>query len=556
MSDGELRRAHAMFMADPNAFANNPAYMHGLVAEHSRRFSQGNVDADLDAAATTIIPDPLAGPQLGPERKRSRADFAVDLATGGELYTPSENVDAMDVATPPTRRALDEAMGLQPGGSIPFGAMPDADPRTTRAQRLAQSAQWAAGVDRMAEDYNRATGLELRPGRSAPAGPYAEAGRPGYDRTFTPREVLAQRADMESGASGGTPLAFTVPGPRMPDGSVVQPGQPIYDEEAAADYTQRTITPPLRNPSPSKRDIAMRARGMVPVYNPDGSVGYSVEAYPEDDPSTPQNEGLPFPGGVGRAGRREDLIEEGWEVKTVDGPTGKQTVYRPGATAQSRYDDQAEARSRSRIKRSAGISSAEAEGMTTEQLQAAARNKRDDDYNARNATWKAQAMLAGGQPTGGPRGSKATLAAWNALGQEGLNDWQRLTMAKALRPDIDSTSPLTVEANSAKNALRLINADMIGQGGLGDTRAQMMQQKARADAAAYADSQWQSKPARARTTAARERLMRDIDNRFGQGMGVVAAELETNDPEPPKPSSGPPAPPPAPGPMNGLPRFG
>lgn len=366
-------------------------------------------------------------------------------------------------------------------------------------------------------------------GVAGESGRYAGAGRPGYDRTYTPGEVLAQRADMESGASGGTPLAFTVPSPRMPYGRDVRPGQPIYDEEQAAAYTQRAVDPRTMQATPSQRDHAMRARGMVPVYNPDGSIGYSVEAYPADDPSTPQNEGLPFPGGVGRLGRREDLIDAGWEARPVDGPTGKQTVYRPGATAQSRYDDQAEARSRSRIKRSAGISSAEAEGMTTEQLQAAARNKRDDDYNARNATWKAQAMLAGGQPTGGPRGSKATLAAWDALGQEGLNDWQRLTMAKALRPDIDGTSPLTVEANSAKNAMRLINADMVGQGGLGDTRAQMMAQKQRADAAAYADSQWAQKPSRARTTAARERLMRDIENRFGPGTGIVAAELDVND---------------------------
>ena len=70
---------------------------------------------------------------------------------------------------------------------------------------------------------------------------------------------------------------------------------------------------------------------------------------------------------------------------------------------------------------------------------------------------------------------------------------------------------------------------MVGQGGLGDTRAQMMAQKQRADAAAYADSQWAQKPSRARTTAARERLMRDIENRFGPGTGIVAAELEVND---------------------------
>ena len=564
MSDGELRRAHAMFLADPQSFANNPSYMHAIVQEHARRFSPGNVEADLDAASTPIEPDPMAGQDLAMPyppfnygqyrtvRQRSRRGLGPEpmdaMETDGDVrarYDAKYGEGAYDADTPgreyrqgPNAPAWARPSGFPVQSQVPPGDGPDADPRTTRAQRLAQHAEWSAGVDRRAAEYNRDTGL-TPPDTSVAdqRGPYPGAGRPGYDRTFTPREVLAQRADMESGASGGTPLAFTVPSPRMPYGRDVRPGAPIYDEEQAAAYTQRPVDPRTMQASPSQRDNAMRARGMVPVYNPDGSIGYSVESYPEDDPSTPQNEGLPFPGGVGRLGRREDLLDAGWEARPVDGPTGKQTVYRPGATAQARYDAQADARTVSRLKRSAGISSeevaamplAEGESVPLAALRKRSRDAKDDDYNARNARWQAQAMLAGGQPTGGQRGSKATLAAWDALGQEGLNDWQRLTMAKALRPDIDGTSPLTVEANSAKNAMRLINADMVGQGGLGDTRAQMMAQKQRADAAAYADSQWAQKPSRARTTAARERLMRDIENRFGPGTGIVAAELEVND---------------------------
>jgi hypothetical protein len=164
MSDGELRRAHAMFLADPQSFANNPSYMHAIVQEHARRFSPGNVEADLDAASTPIIQDPMAGPRLGPERRRSRADAAVDATTGGQLYTPSENVDAMDVATPPTRRALDEAMGPTPDG-LPRGygewsaGMAVASGDKPRAERLADADAFDARVDRQAAAYNQSTGM-------------------------------------------------------------------------------------------------------------------------------------------------------------------------------------------------------------------------------------------------------------------------------------------------------------------------------------------------------------------------------------------------------------
>jgi hypothetical protein len=164
-------------------------------------------------------------------------------------------------------------------------------------------------------------------------------------------------------------------------------------------------------------------------------------------------------------------------------------------------------------------------------------------------------MLAGNNPR------KNAVNAWNAMGDESLNDWQRATMAKALRPDMDGTTPLTVDANSAKNALRLLNADMVGQGGLGDTRAKMMEAQERDKAFSFAEAEARKLLGFGKTAITRqeaERLRRRVEARH-KGMGGVVDALPIE--EEGAPLTPPSATPgratiPAPGPMNGLPSFG
>lgn len=365
-----------------------------------------------------------------------------------------------------------------PGGTrdIPFGAMPDADPRTTREERLAQSEQWAAGVDRMKEDYDRATGAPQAAAPQRRAGRYDEAGRPGYDRTFTPREVLAQRGEMESGVTSGAPITETIPGPRLVGGNAVRPPRPIYDEEEATRYQERPFDTNTGKYKPSQKDRDMAERGMVPVLNDDGTVGYSVGYDVE-----PLQAGMP--GAVGRAGRREDLEKAGWGAKTADGPMGPVMVYRPGPDAKKRYEAQADARSRSRIKRSVGISSEEAEGKTTDELRAMARDRRDDDYNARNARWKAQAMLAGGQPTGGPRGTKAATNALLMMNDPTLSEDQRRSLRYMLPGGQLSAA---VDAQNMQNANEVIRRFMTSgaAAGLNNPLAQAQGEMASAQAEA------------------------------------------------------------------------
>lgn len=180
----------------------------------------------VEAAAMPITPDP-------PVRKKSRpgvAAFEAVLEDVGGDYERAIQVFATELAQSgiaPDRamqaaRARAEqsqslsrtpdifydSMEQQAGGAqsagVPAGfdafsaGMAQAQTGKTRAQRLADADATDARWDRMKENYDRATGLEQPAQQQAPAGPYAEAGRPGYDRTFTPSEVLGNRAEAEA----------------------------------------------------------------------------------------------------------------------------------------------------------------------------------------------------------------------------------------------------------------------------------------------------------------------------------------------------------------------
>lgn len=203
-----------------------------------------------------------------------------------------------------------------------------------------------------------------------------------------------------SGEPTAPPAYETVPGPRGVGGIPVRPPQPMNDAEEIAGYQERQFDTTTGKYTPSQKDRDMMERGMVPVLNADGTVGYSI-GYDVD----PLARGIP--GGPGRAGQRKDLENAGWGATTVDGPMGPVTVYRPGPDAKKRYQAQEDDRTRVRLAKRAGIGGSAAMGMSVDELRTRAKAAGVDDYNARNATWKAQAMLAGGQPTGGPRGTKA-----------------------------------------------------------------------------------------------------------------------------------------------------
>ncbi len=503
-----------------------------------------DVGGDYDEAIRVLASEHMQN-GIDPERAmraaRARAEQHQSLSRDPNIF-----YEEMGTPLPTTRQPKAPQVGAsQP---VPFGAMPDADPRTTRAERLAGVDATAAKWDRQKAAYDRATGLgapdaveDFVPpaagGNRLPArsGPYDLAGRPGYDRTFTPQELAAQRGDDESPA----PASFTLPGPRTLDGKPVRPPRALATQEDAARYKERGTDPETGRRTKSQYDLDMEARGYTAVMEPDGSVGYRTTYAPATDEPT----GL---GAIGRAGRRVDLEkskvpgteDSRYEPRPMMTPTGETVqVWAPTDAGRAYTTQQAEQRTKNRLADRAGLG-AEADAMTADQLRSAVRAKRTSEKQDRESAWRAQMMLGGGRPTGGPGGTKAATNALMMLPPE----WQNAVLAKGLRPDLDGTTPLTVDANSAKNAMRLMSADIVGQGLMGDTRAQMMQQQQRQQAFAFAEQEARKmglmgywNPTMTRQEA--ERLRRRVEA-MHPGMGGVVDALPITE-EGEEPASGP-----------------
>lgn len=231
-----------------------------------------------------------------------------------------------------------------------------------------------------------------------------------------------------------------VPGPRTLDGKPVDRGAPFKSEDEAAAYDDREIDPATGFYTPSQRDKGMAARGMVPRYNPDGTVGYGV-ASPESggDAKSPI-------GGAGRAGRRLDLEAAGWEAVQEMTPTGMQWVYRPGANQK----EDASRRLSTRLANNLGMSLAEAEKANM------------DDEAMRDAAGKQRALGKQARQDAYIRRSQAMQNPLEYIGRDDINNWQRMIAAdRMLRGGFTGPTPLGVDAVGAQNAMRFVTAEAI-----------------------------------------------------------------------------------------------
>jgi len=344
---------------------------------------------------------------------------------------------------------------------------PDADPRTTRAERLAQSERYAADVDRRAAEYNRDTGMPQ------PSGLASADGSRDWSR-WQPGDALPERPRMgptalESARESQAADRNDAIGQKY--GPIAQRIAEAGDAAGVTDYAA-VQAPRERYKNEERRQLENRRRF-------------------EDDSLAKED--------LAKAERRQKESNQNFRESVANAPG-----------AQARRDKE-----QSRLER-----------------------------------WQAISMLAGGNP------SRQQFAMGNAF----LNmpsDWQNAVSATALRPDMDGTTPLTVDANSAKNAMRLLNAEMIGQGGLGDTRAKMMESQERDKAFAFAEREARKmglmgywKPSMTRQEA--ERLRRRVEA-MHPGMGSVVDALPITEegespagpstPAPPPGASGAPVPP-------------
>ena len=404
------------------------------MAVSTRRKPMTNVEADLEAAATPIIPEPVAG-QVPYRRDLRQEQIDRLVAAGSDASTATMVVDRLaEIHGSETPMALFDHYN---------------NPRDNEAlrQRIAAGKVADARMDGFARNYNAETG-HPEYGYDE-AGNAARLGRVDIDKP-SERELVdrGRRAynardprGAEVAAAGGQiygdyvpsdevaqPLGMTAPGPRTLDGRPTAMPKPLMTPEDVEAYD-------VRKPGGlSQRDEAMAQRGYVPVVTPDG-VSYML-AYV---PSRPQNDGYQIPGMPGMAGPRPDL-EGRYEPKTMVGPDGNPVqVWAPGPAMREKKAADLEGRQAAYQVKKAGM---------------------DADREEAKKLWRATAMLAGGSQNinSGNRGMYNQLAMMDDANRERA----LLYMSPAGRLAAE------VDAGGARNAMRMMNAEALA--GMDPTR--------------------------------------------------------------------------------------
>lgn len=328
------------------------------------------------------------------------------------------------------------------------------------------------------------------------------------------------------------------PGPTsVRGGGKVAQGQRFNKMSDAIDYMTRTpVTDENRAEAaidashmPSQRDRDMMARGFFPVYAPDGSVSYSVGT--GQDPKFQQDLGRRgIPGAPGRLGPRADLQETdprqpGFTLEPVRGPTGTNYIYKQNEAAQKQQAGYMDRQQVSRIARVTGIDENELTAMTPEQRTKALNRSRSQDFNSRDATWKAQAMLAGGRPTGGIGGSKALTNAWLSLPEDQRDDAMRYMLpGGALSASVDARQLDQAAALAGKSILGAF-ASNPGMVGMQQTQQATMENQLPVEAHADVERK-RNKGVLPASSAAGQRVLKQIGE---DKIGPYATDSEVGD---------------------------
>lgn len=363
----------------------------------AKRFPKESSPADLDsvdAASSELTPDQalrrseqqyVAGHVANVEREIAEKNAARESERGLRRQAQLEADLAASDVPPPGMSSTDVLPGDQPGTVRKW------NPVTKRYDTVA--AKTAAAPSRTPFYGRSVPGAQRMDGtRGEASAPFAsQKEADAYDRRrpvdgFTPEE----RADRRQRAMAGT-----VP-------------------TEAGDAQQGSASPLSAPIAASERDIAMRARGYVPVFGNDGSVTYMLEAAGEVEGDGPR-------GAPGRWGRRSDLTTN-YDVQERNGPLGKQKVYVPKEEFKTEVRDNVQGR--------------------------AAARKAVADNRQRSVVLNAQYRQ---RP-------------WALLDNPDASDWTKRMVSEALlRSGRPGATPLDVEGQQIANARRVAEQRAVGQ---------------------------------------------------------------------------------------------
>lgn len=315
--------------------------------------------------------------------------------------------------------------------------------------------------------------------------PYQELGYDGprgFEQWQEDQAAAAEDARAAEFAAAGASRS-AAPGPRGFDNRAAAPREfDTVDESLAYDERQpiQDSVGTTLGVMPSGRDRDMYQRGMVPVFRPDGTVGYSVAAGQFNPTAANQGDGVVggFPelqGSAGRLGPRPDLEENGWVPTVVDTPVGPQggrfgrygqaVVYRPSEDKQKEYDARADEQRLIRLATRAGIQYEDFLQLqeqyrdNPEKLEEILRNKGSFRRATEEAGRRRRASMD--DTLAGPNPSQNLGNAFDLIGDQGefdLNENQRRALEYTmpggrLAAEVDSRN-LEAAADMATSALR------------------------------------------------------------------------------------------------------
>ena len=253
-----------------------------------------------------------------------------------------------------------------------------------------------------------------------------------------------------------------VPSPRSIDGTPTTQGERFTSTKDAAGYQTRPMGPDGTTLKQSPKDIDMAARGVYPVYDPQGNVSYQRGT---GATSVGDDSGLPR-GAPGRAGLRPDLTMgnggqptlPGQEPKAPKyyedsrpGPLGDQVVLRPTPEFRAEVAARDEERQIGRQAQASGQTRAQIRGLDAVGRREAVADRKSADLAARTRSYQAQMMLAGRNP-------QKNLV--NAVGMltPGMRDvvLANLTTGGG-QYAVDGATPNDILALNAQAALKLAN---------------------------------------------------------------------------------------------------
>lgn len=357
------------------------------LAEYEATYRTGSSPADLDpveSSATPITVEPTAG---APKKKPFDPAAVIASTTAGQLYDRGQLVDSMRVD------GMDRLTAARMRGADPdLSVDNDVDQNAVSivAQRLISEGVAPASAISQAREYVLLEKQNVRDWMNTPRAPN-DAARAAEARQgrFAEDYGVATGAPSDSGLAGFDGVrdwSGWSPGSPLPP--MIQDGSVLADNARRAREAERVANNSRERNEAIGKKYGPDAQGIAEAGDARGVTDYDATRTKPEQFRVDYRKQLEWD--ARHQGPNSDARKE---LRDMDAR---------GAAARKTFRDKLAA---------------------TPEAQAA-----KADRASRAAAWRAQSMLAGGQPTGGPRGTKAAANAWTMMGDQGLTDDQRSSL--------------------------------------------------------------------------------------------------------------------------------